>query len=116
MSLTGTLTVPFPPAASSVSVTCCADGQVSGSVSPGLALALTADASYLKPGATPDVAVGFSGGEGGYLGGAVMFQRARPVGLTMSAGVGMGFNSTQAWQAELFSIPSPRERCLMRKC
>lgn len=105
VSLTGTLTVPFPPAASSVDISCCAGGQISGSVSPGLALALTADATYVKPGATPDVEVGLEGGEGAYMGASVHFQGARPVGGTVRVGVGMGFKSSQHWVAELFSIP-----------
>jgi hypothetical protein len=108
VSMTGTLTVPFPPALSSASVTCCPNGTVEFSASPGLAAAVTADVTYVKPGATPNVGVGFYGGEGAYLGGGVLFQDSRLVGTTTSVGVGMGFRSAQHWVAGLFSFPIPR--------
>jgi len=104
-SMTGSLTIPTPFGAS-ITATCCPEGQVALSGSPGLALAVTADVTYVKLGASPDYALGAYGGEGAYGGAAMIFQGVlQPVGWTASYGVGMGFKSTVPKVAEHISIP-----------
>jgi hypothetical protein len=63
-----------------------------------LALAFTADVTYVSPGSHPNLAYGFYGGEGYYAGASALFEdngRMVPkvVGGSVSFGVGVGFKT-----------------------